>query len=56
MPPERVKLRLSDTTNGYKGSTLKFMIEHGANIIPGGAIVIGLPATNMNYLNRLGDS
>ena len=54
LPPERVQLKLSDTTNGYKGSTLLFSIQHGASIIPGGAVVIGLPPANANYYRTLG--
>ena len=54
MPPERVILDLSENSNGYKGSTLMFSIQHGASIIPGGAIVIGLPPANANYYRRLG--
>ena len=54
LPAERVKVTLSDETNGYEGSTLKVVILHGADIIPGGSVVIGLPPTNANYYQRLG--
>ena len=55
LPPERIKLKLvPDDSNGFKGSTLLFSIQHGADIIPGGAVVVGLPPANANYYRRLG--
>jgi hypothetical protein len=54
LKPSRIKLELSNETNGYRESTLLMRIQQSQKIPPGGAVIIGLPATNQNFYNKFG--